>query len=385
MAKLHQARGYTQLYREQLSEAIALNPSLLTARLELVQVLLVERSAKAAMALLNETPQAQKMSLPVIVQRNWTLLALRDLDQLRKELDQHLQRARLPDFLIQDAYWKYSQKDLAGARRSLEEVLKNNPEDLRALNMLTSILFRQKQVPELLASVRASVAARPQSAPLKFLLAQWLERAGDRQGARAALAAAKAADPTYRLAPLALSRLDILDGKTDPAHQALTGLIAADPSDLQSRLTLGMLEDKLGNYPAAIEHYRKVLAKDPKNIIALNNLAYRLTEDGKSDEALMLAQQAKGLAPEDPYVATTIGWVLYQKGAYQTALQNLEAAVAKETTPLRQYYLAMTYFKVGNRQRGEQVLRQALKLDPKLPQAKVALEVAQSSRPEGSR
>jgi tetratricopeptide (TPR) repeat protein len=251
--------------------------------------------------------------------------------------------------------------------------------------MLTSILFRQKQVPELLASVRASVAARPQSAPLKFLLAQWLERAGDRQGARAALAAAKAADPTYRLAPLALSRLDILDGKTDPAHQALTGLIAADPSDLQSRLTLGMLEDKLGNYPAAIEHYRKVLAKDPKNIIALNNLAYRLTEDGKSDEALMLAQQAKGLAPEDPYVATTIGWVLYQKGAYQTALQNLEAAVAKETTPLRQYYLAMTYFKVGNRQRGEQVLRQALKLDPKLPQAKVALEVAQSSRPEGSR
>jgi tetratricopeptide (TPR) repeat protein len=332
------------------------------------------------LAILDETPSSQKALLPVLVNRNWALLALGDTEEAGKGIDQGLKQGRVPDLLLQDALRKYKRQDFNGARQCLEEILKANPEDMRALSVLTAMLYQRRQVPELLQRVRASVAARPKSAPLNYLLATWLERTGDRKGARAALASAKVADPSYRLAPVALSRLDIMDGKADSAHQVLTALIGSDPGDVQARLTLGMLEDKLENVPGAIEHYRKVLEREPNNIIALNNLAYRLA-DRDTDEALRLAQRAKELAPEDPYVATTIGWIFYRRGIYQTALQHLEMAVAKAPTPLRQYYLSMAYFKLGRVKQGEQVLQAALKVDPKLPQAKTALEVAKSAQP----
>ena len=93
-----------------------------------------------------------------------------------------------------------------------------------------------------------------------------------------------------------------------------------------------------------------------------------------------LAQRANQLAPDRSTIADTIGWVLFRKGMYQTASKHLEAAVAQtglepEDAARRRYHLAMTYLKLGDRQRGTHMLDSALKLGPSLPEAREAKQM----------
>jgi predicted Zn-dependent protease len=109
-----------------------------------------------------------------------------------------------------------------------------------------------------------------------------------------------------------------------------------------------------------------VLEVDAANPFALNNLAYDLAVSSP-DEALTLAQQAAGHAPDNPSVQDTLGWIYYRKGIYRTAIEHLKAAVDTEPTPKRQFHLAMTYLKYGDRDSGGKLLERALRQDPTLP------------------
>src|SRR5258708_21256017 len=98
MAKIYQVTGKTLSQRQELSEALRLNKFLLPARLELAQLLLKSKDASIALQLLtDEAPESQKLQLPVIEARNWTLWSLGDMGGLRKSLDAALRTARTPD------------------------------------------------------------------------------------------------------------------------------------------------------------------------------------------------------------------------------------------------------------------------------------------------
>jgi len=133
-----------------------------------------------------------------------------------------------------------------------------------------------------------------------------------------------------------------------------------------------LLEADQKDYIKAVEAYRKAVDLDPKNVLAMNNLAYLLaTRAGQVDEALRYAQRAKELAPDLPDIDDTLGWVLYNKGVYQPALGYLEGALKKHDHPAIRYHLAMAYFRVGDK-RGPQMLRTALNAAPNLPEAEIA-------------
>jgi uncharacterized protein HemY len=72
------------------------------------------------------------------------------------------------------------------------------------------------------------------------------------------------------------------------------------------------------------------------------------------------------LAPDDAAVRDTMGWVYYRKGIYGSAVEQLRMSVTKESTPQRQFHLAMAYLKVGDKDLGQQTLMTALKQDPDL-------------------
>jgi len=149
-------------------------------------------------------------------------------------------------------------------------------------------------------------------------------------------------------------------------------VVSSNPGYLPGHLLFAQLEMAEGKNAAAIEQFRKALALDDKNALALNGLAYLLTESNRPDEALRYAQQAKELAPDNPAVADTLGWTYFQKGLYGLAVTNLEDATAKEGTARHRYHLAMAYLKAGDPKRGRQTLDAALKMDPNLPEAQAA-------------
>src|SRR5262249_40457946 len=165
----------------------------------------------------------------------------------------------------------------------------------------------------------------------------------------------------------------------DSARSTLSKILALEGGNVSARLMLAGLENKSGNYQAAISEYRKVIDVDARNVVALNNLAYLLTNAaGQPDEGLKYAQEARELAPGNVDVEGTIGWAFFRKGLYDSALKYLQEAVSKdggvskENAAIRKYHLAMTYFKLGDRKRGIQTLEAAGKMNPNLAEAKIA-------------
>jgi tetratricopeptide (TPR) repeat protein len=281
--------------------------------------------------------------------------------------------------LVQEAQLKLLQKDFAGTRAALAEALKLNPEHLGALDVTLQMYSIQKNLSAGLEALREHAARYPGSARIQNYFGERMLAAGRLGPARKAYTAAKAADRTSVEPDLALAQIDLLEGNLDAARRSLAAIASSAADRPVGHLLLAGVETRAGNYPAAMEHYRRVLEADPSSIPALNNLAYLLAEYAKRpDEALQYAQKAKELQPDNADIGGTIGRLYYNKGIYPTALQYLRDAVARDaaasgTNPiLRKYYLGMTYLKLGQRQAGLQVLEQAFKLGPELPEAQLA-------------
>ncbi len=381
MARLRRLQGHVLMHRQELQEALRWDPSLLPARIELSEQLRSGRGARTALDLLDKMPESQKSHLPAIIERNWVLIALGDFAAARKGVDQGLAKGQDPALALQDALLDLQIQKLALARTKLEKVLSGEPENLLALESLAQSFELEKK--PLMASerVRAHAASHADLAHVQHFLGEWLEKTGDRKGARAAYAQALKADQGFVRAGIATVRLDLLDKNWPEARQRLQRILQSSPRNTDALLAQGMLDDETGNHAAAISAYRKLLAVDSNHPYALNNLAYRLVEQAdRLDEALQLAQRAKELLPEDPAVDNTIGWAYYKKGLYPNALIHLQRAVARAPTPRRRYHLAMACFQVGDRKAGERILEEAIKMDPNLPEAVLAKELAGSKR-----
>ncbi|MGB9606690.1 MAG: tetratricopeptide repeat protein, partial [Bryobacteraceae bacterium] len=178
LAAVRRGQGESASARQELAEAVRLNPSLLAARLELAGTLLREKSAQAALDLLEQAPPPQKNDLRFLVARNSALMALGDFARAREGVKQGLAVARTPELLTQDGNLRLLAKDFAGARASLEEALQRDPENLAALDLLASTYAAQKQPEAALGVVRKHAAAHPASARIQFFAGEWLLRAG---------------------------------------------------------------------------------------------------------------------------------------------------------------------------------------------------------------
>jgi tetratricopeptide (TPR) repeat protein len=365
LAAVYKMQGLVRSEREELNEALRLNPNLLPARLWLVQSLLVAEQNEAALSALDQAPAPQKQSLAVIVERNWALLFLGRDREVRPILDRALRYGPFPELVLQDAVLKMKEGNFAAARTAAEQVLKQDPENARAAHVVVDSYVAQKQNGKAGEWLAGIVAARPQSAPLQYLLGQWYESLHRNAEARRAFESADAAGPKFSRAELSLAELDLQENQIGAARKRLLDLVNADRKNVKALLLLATVEDSSGDPAAAIPYYREVLGLDGNNIYALNNLANHLTTENP-DEALKLAQQAAEVVPDNPAVQDTLGWIYYRKGMYGMAVEHLKAAASKAANPRRQLHLGMAYLKSGEHDLGRNMVALALQSDPSL-------------------
>jgi cellulose synthase operon protein C len=376
LGNLARARGDDTDFRHELTESLRLNPGLLQARIALAKLLTETSAPDSAITVLDEAPTVDQNKIVVLAERNWALLAEKSYDQLAQNLKAQLAQVRAPDLLVQDAWLKMRQGDYAAASASLEEALQRAPSDVRVLAALASLYKAQNKIPEFTERIR-QYAQLNQSPAVQFFAGDWMRQSGDRDGARKFLLAAKASDPGFHEADLALAALDMEEGNLGSARTWLNDAATLRDRDASLRFQIANLEIRRNRIPAAIAQYRQILLADKNNVDALNNLAYLLTTLNQLDEGLAYARQAKELAPTLAQVDDTLGWVLYHKGIFGEAVRYLETAAKSSSDTAIQYHLGLAYCKTGRSDRGAAMLRAALKAAPDLPEAMLAKQQLQ--------
>jgi uncharacterized protein (TIGR03790 family) len=157
-------------------------------------------------------------------------------------------------------------------------------------------------------------------------------------------------------------------GDRTRARQALEQAVEIAPDSPATQMQLGLLLETAGEHTAAIARYRRVLALQPKNPIALNNLAYGIAVHEKAPaEALPFARQAVEMAPNEPSILDTLAWVQHLLGNDAEAAKLLAAAVrlAPTNSEIR-LHAAIAYAGRGAQAVAETELKEALRLNPEL-------------------
>ena len=150
-------------------------------------------------------------------------------------------------------------------------------------------------------------------------------------------------------------------GRKQEAADEMSGWIARNPRDVESRIYFAGYAEVGGDLRTAKRYFAEALAIDPKNPIALNEMAVMSAADQRP-AALEYAERAYAQRPDSAAIADTLGWLLAESGNLNRARPLLENAVARAPSNIEmRYHLAVVLAKAGEREAAKSNLRLVLK------------------------
>jgi uncharacterized protein (TIGR03790 family) len=136
-----------------------------------------------------------------------------------------------------------------------------------------------------------------------------------------------------KLNPAALKLLIKLDSRVARGVEVDAVALLKQATELEPRLViahqqLAEIFTARKEYDQAIDRHRRLVALEPEDFTALNNLAYALAVYGNAPkDALPHAERAYRLSKQMPLVADTLGWIHHLLGDNRAAAPYLEQAV----------------------------------------------------------
>lgn len=199
--------------------------------------------------------------------------------------------------------------------------------------------------------------------PLRVQLrrATLLGRKGQVSEARALIGEIPEQQPTDRRAKLAAEVQILKDAQQLPqAFALLQGAVQKDPDDADLAYDLAMLADKMGNHAEMERLLRHLMARKPDYHHAFNALGYSLAErNTRLNEAKDLILKALAMAPGDPFITDSLGWVEYRLGNLAEAARLLREAYAKRADVEIALHLGEVLWVMGEREAARQAFGQA--------------------------
>lgn len=251
----------------------------------------------------------------------------------------------------------------AEARGVFEHIRKIAPEHLPSLYQLVEIELNEKAYAKALAWVTQQKEDARKSAPSLLLEGRIYAAQGDWAKAEAVLRKALEADANLTPAYYLLATVFTQSKQQDKAVRQLEELIAKNPKEERGLMLLGMLQHERQEYKSAQSTYERLLAINPAFVPALNNLAILCAEQlNQPERAYEFAQKARQLLPEDPSIADTLGWILFQQRKYAEALPLLKDSANKfRNNGEVLFHLGMTYYMLTQEAPARTALQAALK------------------------
>ncbi|HST52043.1 MAG TPA: tetratricopeptide repeat protein [Pyrinomonadaceae bacterium] len=222
---------------------------------------------------------------------------------------------------------------------------------------------------EALAAVRDARKRFPDEVRLLRVEAQTLAELGRSDEALGLLRPRLKGDASDYEEYLFMSSILISAGRGADAVEAARKALQLAPADepgqtLNAQLMLSSAQERAGDVKGSEETLRQVLAKDPNNATALNNLGYFLSEHGERlDEARSMIERAVRAEPSNASFLDSLGWVNFKLGKLKEAERYLsDAARRNPSSATIQEHLGDLFQKLGQQEKAQASWRKALSL-----------------------
>lgn len=128
----------------------------------------------------------------------------------------------------------------------------------------------------------------------------------------------------------------------------------------------GTCYERLKNWPPAEADLKEALKLFPDQPMVLNYLGYSWVDQNRNlKQGMALIEKAVALKPDDGYIVDSLGWAHFKLGNYKEAVRFLERAVElKPEDPVLNDHLGDALWKVGREREARFQWDQALTLNP---------------------
>ncbi len=303
----------------------------------------------------------------------------------------------------------FEQNRLADAKREFQTLLQQYPQDqtaLYAIGLLSAQANELDDADRYLASYIKSLNGQPDrerdATQALMVLAQiaeqrgdipaalkWLEmvdgsgqgnylgatmkraqltaQSGNLDAARALLQRADVDSEDERI-KLIVSEAQLLRdaGRLREAMQLIEDALENHADSVDLLYEHAMLAEKDGQFDLMERQLRKMMTLAPDNQHAYNALGYSLADrNQRLPEAYDLIKKALSLAPEDPYIMDSLGWVEFRMGRYEQAEATLRRAYGLKPDPEIAAHLGEVLWVLGREEEARTLWRNANAKDPR--------------------
>jgi len=149
-----------------------------------------------------------------------------------------------------------------------------------------------------------------------------------------------------------------------PAYDLLAKASAAAPDDPDLIYDQAMIAEKLSRFDEMERLLRRLIALRPDSQNAYNALGYSMADrNDRLPEARTLIQKAVQLAPQDPFIADSLGWVEFRMGNTAEAVRIFEEAYKRRPDPEIGAHFGEVLWTLGQRDRAIAIWKEASLLD----------------------
>ncbi len=266
-----------------------------------------------------------------------------------------------------------AQGDRTGALTKLQEVVLKHPKDMTARVLIARLLLLDGKRDEALKEATAIVTEEPTSnvASAAYAIIGTIQTSRDRPDE-----AIKAYEEVLQrqtqpvAANIALAGLHMTSGNLDKAQVYAQQAVTIQPKNPIARLTMVRLELARGNAAKAREQLAALQKEFPNAPAVLNLVAAQQMVEKKFEAARLTYQKVIQMAPNDLEALAGLTRLDVATGRSKEALARVEANL-KTGKPTGNFLImsAQAYVASGNFARAEELLKQAIELEPARLQA----------------
>jgi tetratricopeptide (TPR) repeat protein len=273
---------------------------------------------------------------------------------------------------LQDAAKELSAGKLDLAERDLQSVLRSNPDDYRALDLLGVVRVLQHQDSKAEELFEQVVKVKPDFSPGHAHLGLLYFRLGRTQDALRELRQALRLDPDRTDAAGALvhilqdqAKTESQSGDWDGALRCLIEARRYAPDNADVQYELGIVAQKLSLIDDEIEAFQQTLKLRKDDALARFYLGFALMGRARYDDARQQFSQYVELRPDDASGYGALGMALAALGRSEEARAQFERSIALAPTQSESYYrLGLLDLDAGDYDRAAQDLHKALEVKP---------------------